>query len=161
MANFDEHIKQSKQNLTFLNDINLNVDNHWDWKVTVSFYVAVHLINSHIAKKANQHYRSHSEVSNALFPENLTSICKLNDREYTAYKKLQNLSRRARYLCHDDSSNRSTDVHFTYDRHFAKAIKNLEILLTFIAKEYKVSFSKTKLKCIDLKGIDFENFMLA
>lgn len=107
MATFDEHIQQAKRNLSFLHKVNTGIGQCWDWQVTISFYTAVHLVNAHIASRSNHHYRSHELVNNAINPYSLTSLSKLPEEEYLAYIKLQNLSRRARYLCHDDPKNRS------------------------------------------------------
>jgi len=160
LASFNEHIKQAKSNLKFLNSVNDKIQNQWDWQVTVSFYTAVHLINAHIAIKSNQHYRSHELVNNSINPFNPTSITKLPEDLYTSYMKLQNLSRRARYLCHDDPKNHDQSAFLTYDKHFSKAVTHLDKLLSFIAKEYSISFDKTSLNCLELKNKTFTNFQV-
>ena len=69
MANFADHIAQAQKNLQFLQEISGKLSTqYWDWNVTVCYYVAVHLVNSHIASTTNQHYRKHEEVSKALNP---------------------------------------------------------------------------------------------
>lgn len=160
MASFDEHISQAKENLIFLHSVNNKIPSHWDWQVTVSFYTAVHLINAHIAQKSNQHYRSHELVNNSINPYNPTSITRLSEELYTSYMKLQNLSRRARYLCHDDKKNRDVKAYFTYDKHFAKAITHLDKLLSFVAKEYDINFDKSELECLDMKNGAFNYFTI-
>lgn len=151
MATFEEHIAQARRNLDFLEQINLRCNNHWDWQVTACFYVAVHLANAHIAQKSNMHYRSHSDVKNALNPENSLSVMKFQEAEYIAYVKLMNLSRRARYLCHDVPSNLDgSKAYMTFDVHLKKAVKNLDKLLVFIQSEYNESFNKLDVKCIPL-----------
>lgn len=151
MASFDEHISQAKKNLDFLDKVNSNCVDFWDWQVTICFYVAVHLANAHIAKKSNSHYRTHSEVKEALNPEKILSITKFKEEEFISYVKLMNLSRRARYLCHDSTTNHSINGHFTYDVHFAKALKNLNKLLLFFESEYKIHFQKINVTCIPYK----------
>ena len=88
MANFSEHISQAKRNLTFLKSINALENNNWDWQVTAAFYSAVHLINAHLATKADLHYRSHKKVDDAINPYSPLSLTKLNEKEFLAYKKL-------------------------------------------------------------------------
>lgn len=161
MASFDEHIAQAKKNLNFLNDVNQNIPSSWDWQVTVCFYTAVHLVNAHLANKASLHYRSHSEVNNALNPFNIVSITKFNEREYTAYIKLQGLARRARYLCHQEHDNHDMGCHITFDKHFAKAVKNLDILIDFFKTEYGLSFDVPEISCMDLKSFKSPNFVIA
>ncbi len=158
MASFEEHILQTRKNLSFLSKINNECNEYWDWQVTTCFYIAVHLVNAHIAKKSNQHYRTHSEVKNALNPYVDLSLTKLEEKEYLAYSKLMNLSRRARYLCHDNTDNKSVDCHLTYDVHFRKSLKNLDILLNFFSKEYKLTFDILEIKCQELKNSELDFF---
>ncbi|MEP3387734.1 MAG: hypothetical protein ABJO02_06085 [Reichenbachiella sp.] len=161
MASFDEHINQAQSNLSFLDSINKSNDSFWDWHVTVSFYTAVHLINAHIAKKSNQHYRSHELVNNAINPFNSISTTKFSEELYTSYMKLQNLSRRARYLCHDDPKNRDIKAFLTYDKHFSKAIIHLDKIINYMVAEYSVNFTITNLSCIELKNKSLSNFKVA
>jgi hypothetical protein len=159
VASFQEHIQQSKRNLSFLEQVNANSNTYWDWQVTVAFYVAVHLINSHIFQKLSLNYRSHEQVNDAINPYKL-SPSKLEPDYYLAYAKLQGLARRSRYLCNDDLSNRATNAHFTYDKHFARAIKNLDILIDFVKKEYRVEFDKITISCVELKNQQLKNFTI-
>lgn len=147
MASFDEHISQARRNLIFLQGINENCNDHWDWQVTTCFYTAVHLTNAHISKVSGLHYRTHKEVKNALNPFNLVSVTKFPELEYTAYVKLMNLSRRARYLCHDDPKNKESNGFFTFDKHLDKSIKHLSTILAFIEKSYGEKFDKFTIKC--------------
>jgi hypothetical protein len=151
VATFNEHLTQVKKNLNFLEFTHTAPEN-WDWKVTISFYAGVHLINSHLAQTANLHYRSHKEVDIAINPEptNL-SICKLDDDTYYSYRALYNLSRRARYLIHEDSKNKEVENNKTYDKHFKRSLFHLDILLKFINSTYKTDFPSTKFKCMEIK----------
>ena len=150
MASFDEHINQAKSNLSFLSLTNQHNQSFWDWQVTIAFYVAVHVANSHISKTANLHYRTHEDVKNALNPYNPLSICKISEAAYLCYTKLEGLSRRSRYLCNENNDNRSTSNHFTYDKHFAKAIRHLDCVLDYFDNLYKIKFPKTKISCQDI-----------
>ena len=160
MASFQNHIDQAKHNLSFLEISNHSSDVHWDWQVTVSFYVAVHLVNAHIAKKSNLNYRSHEQVDQAINPYNQLSLTRLTESDYLAYSKLQGLARRARYLCHEERTNRTTDAQFTYDKHFSRAIKHLEIILSFVSEEYNITFPVVKLRCVELKNKTFKHFVI-
>ncbi len=161
MATFEEHINQARWNLTFLGETNLKSQHYWDWQVTICFYVAVHLVNAHLAKCANLHYRTHEDVKNAINPHNPLSICKVDIGIYLSYAKIEGLSRRARYLCHDDSKNFSQESHFTHDKHFAKAIRKLDTIISYFAKRYQVNFTPISIACTDLSNNDnLKNFSL-
>lgn len=159
MATFDEHLAQAKRNLAFLGKINKDCNDHWDWQVTSCFYVVVHLANAHLARVGNLHYRTHQQVDFALNPSVTgVSLTKLEDHEYKAYKKLTNLSRRSRYLCHDAEGSPNENASFTYDVHFRKALKNLDIFLNYFSKKYAVEFDKLGINCIVLQQDDANYF---
>ena len=147
MASFEAHVDQAKKNLDFLFDNNSNGSLHWDWQVTTCFYVAVHVANAHLAKVANLHYRTHEAVKIALSPNPL-SLTQLPEDVYLSYAKLEGLSRRARYLCHNEPDKRDDSIaFFTHEKHFAKAIKNLDKFLTYFSKMYGIDFGKIKIRC--------------
>lgn len=154
MASFTEHIRQATSNLLFLTETNSKNQQFWDWQVTTGYYVAVHIINAHLDKVANLHYRTHEDVKNAINPFNSTSLCKIPQDVYLNFQKLEGLSRRARYLCHDDPNNHAKTGHLTHDRHFAKAIKNLDNLLNYFTSLYALTYPKPEVACIDLSQSD-------
>jgi hypothetical protein len=151
MALFEEHLKQAKSNLSFLERVNNNLDNYFDWLVTISFYSAVHLINAHVVKSTGHHYRTHEDIDNIISPYNI-SPGKLPESEYLSYKKLQALARRSRYLISDDYKKKEERAFFTYEKHFSKAIYHLDLVLQYINKQYKINFENFKLRSVDLKG---------
>ena len=152
MADYQAHIAQAKRNLTFLAGINQQLTDTWDWQVTAAYYVAVHLMNGHLAKKANLHYKTHADVKNALFAR--LSPCKIPDDIYTSFVKLENLSRRSRYLCNDDiPKNDDTIMYQTYDKHLKKALQYLDKIMVFFCTEYGVIFDKQKIDCIEMKVV--------
>lgn len=161
MASFDDHITQAKRNIEFLGSVNKTYTSYWDWQTTIAYYTAVHLVNAHIASKANLHYRTHEEVSIVLNPFNKLSPCALPEGIYTAYINLQWLSRRSRYLINDKRGGNDADAFFTSDRHFSKAIRHLDILLVFIKNTYAISFDKTYLLCDRLKADALINFEIS
>jgi hypothetical protein len=150
LPSFSDHVKQFSQNLHFLEGINGHFPDQFDWQVTVCFYAALHLMNAHLAKFGMQ-YRTHSDVTGAINPENATSIMKVPEDPYVAYISLLNLSRRARYLINVEEG-RSETARFTYDKHLAKAVKNLDVIVSWFANQYpEVKFEKIKIKCIEIK----------
>ncbi|WP_148660839.1 hypothetical protein [Marinilabilia salmonicolor] len=130
----------------------------WDWKVTICFYVAVHLVNSHLAKTINAHYRSHIDVNQAINPYNELSPSKVPENIYLAYKKLQGLSRRSRYLVHDNPQNHDSREFLTYDKHYAKAVKNLDKLIQYIKVSYGISFAPCSTSCVELEKTELLHF---
>ncbi|MDP3431910.1 MAG: hypothetical protein Q8T04_02955 [Bacteroidota bacterium] len=161
MASYREHILQAQNNLAFLKGISANLDRpYWDWCVTTCFYVGVHLVNSHIAIKGDLHYRRHDEVSEAISPYNQLSLAKVPDEVYTAYRHLQNLSRRSRYLISEKMGNRGEDAFLTFDKHFQRALRSLDVLLDYITSQYLEPFDKTEVDCGIHKNIVLNNFSL-
>ena len=156
MADFLAHIKQAKRNLSTLNQLNLNAIDNWDWQVTIAYYVGVHLMNAHIAKKGNLHYKTHEKVKNALFDD--LSPCKIPEEIYTSYVKLENLSRRARYLCHEDKKGDANHAFFTFDKHLKKALIQLNQLMLFFEKEHDVQFDTVDIDCIEIKNLSLFYF---
>lgn len=160
MASFQEHIAQANRNLDFLEQANQSIASFWDWQVTAAFYVGVHLINAHLAQKSGLSFRSHQQVDEAINPFNQLSLTRLSDVDYLAYDKLQGLARRARYLCNEERTNKATTVHFTYDKHFARAVRNLDILISFVEKEYNVKLKRITVTCIELKKASLQNIVV-
>lgn len=152
MALFAAHLDQAKRNLSFLESVNKNIQERYDWQVTICFYVAVHLINAYLADKENSHYRSHSDVEAAINPYG--GSCTVSDNVFTSFKKLRNLSRRSRYLIHETPSKDADGLcHLTYDVHLNKAVRYLDTILSFINLIYKTEdIPITKISC---SGINF------
>jgi hypothetical protein len=151
LATAQEHINQAINNIRFLQNINHSVNNCIDWQVTVSFYTALHLVNAHIST-FNLQYRRHTDVKDVLNPYNLTSVMKLPENEYTAYMSLQSLSRRARYLVNEKDNNLAANTAFlTYEKHLAKALKHLDILMQYFTSKYNYTLPTINVKCTELK----------
>ena len=152
MANYNDHLNQAVKNIQVLYKINNGIVNSWDWQVTVAFYSALHLANAHIAKTINGHYRTHAKVGQALNPYSPINPSSFNEEAYLSYLALQGLSRRARYLCNDKETidgngNQEEIVHFTSDKHLAKAIRHLNNILKHFSQIYNYSFSSNSINC--------------
>jgi hypothetical protein len=151
LPEFAEHIEQACRNLKFLHSVNGTVSDSWDWQVTIAFYVSVHLIGAHIAKVGNLHFRSHTDVQHAINPFNSIPIAKTDEQVYVAYDKLHRLSRRSRYLVHDDLKNKTENAQFTHTVHFRKAMIHLDTIIGYFITLYKITIPEIEIKCIDLK----------
>lgn len=157
MPSFDEHINQANHNLLVLQNINGKIADSWDWQVTVVYYTAVHLINAHISHTAGLHYRNHADVENAINSFNTLSPACMPENSFLAFKALNGLSRRSRYLINDDLTKREELCHFTYDKHFSRAMKKLDILVDFMVNQYSVTIQRVDIKCIELHARDLNH----
>lgn len=149
MPSFKEHLLQAERNLAFMQRINTSVPDCDDWQVTACFYAGLHLINAHISN-AHLQFRKHKDVENAINPFNRLSPCALPEHVFTAYQKLQVLSRRSRYLVNlKDGKLGDNQAYFTNSKHFSKALRHLDTLLIYFSEKYGLHFSKVKIRCAD------------
>ena len=146
MPSYSEHLSQAKSNLKFLEKINKDNLSFWDWKVTVCFYSALHLINAHINRKTGLSYESYEDVANAINPFQILPLSRLSESEYTAYITLQNLSRRSRYLL-NETNKRDDTACLTTERHYVKALKNLQTIISYFEIEYQESIPAINVYC--------------
>lgn len=154
MPQYQEHINQAKSNLAFLEAINVDKHSHLDWKVTVCYYVAVHLINAHLAIHKMQ-FRTHVNVKAAISPKDPESIAAgsaLGQAEYVAYVGLQMLSRRSRYLVNEkDNQLASQKAQITYDVHYSKALRHLNVLITYFNTHHNTQINPISIVCNGIK----------
>ena len=160
MACFKDHIKQANSNLCFLNKINSNND-FFDWQVTTCYYVAIHIINAHLAE-FDSHYKTHNDVKLSINPYTLISACKVDEDTYLSFISLQNLSRRSRYLINENVEKTDDRISYlTYEKHLSKAIRHLEKLIQFIKKKYpNTNIEKVKLTCSLIKKEELKEFSI-
>jgi hypothetical protein len=135
LASFEEHIRQCEKNIAFYNFINSTNDDYSDWKVTVLFYVVVHLVNAHLAKTCNLHFQSHEEVKNALNPENKLSLAKLSEDSFYSYRQIQILSRKSRYLL--DLKNGNETASHIKEKDVKDSLKHCNSLIGYFNKLHK------------------------
>jgi len=155
---FKDHIAQANSNLVFLENVNQKIASCHDWQVTICFYTAVHLVNAHLANYGLQ-YRSHEQVKNALNPETQLSATKIEEEAYISFVKLQHLSRRSRYLVKDgDNPPATSETFFTYDKHFAKAIKHLDNLIIYFKSKLNIDCNSPTINCIGLNKSTLQHF---
>ena len=96
-------------------------------------------------KTIDQHYQRHCDAELALNPENICSPSKIEMDIYLSYKKLHNLSRRSRYLIHEDSKNRIAErPHYNSENHFNKAKNRLSEIIVYFEKLYKIKYEVVK-----------------
>lgn len=137
MANFCDHIAQARHNYNFSKVLS-SENEYYDWRVTVNFYICIHLINAILAYEKDAHYRRHKDVEKAINPFN--GECAIPQVIFLSYKKLHNLSRRSRYLIHEDNKMYAENcVHHTSENHYNKSVNRLSEIATFFEEKYKVT----------------------
>lgn len=159
MASFQEHLNQAKENLKFLEQVNQNLNNFWDWQVTVCFYVAIHLVNAHLAN-LDIHYESHNKIENAINPYTTLAPGKFNEERYIAYMKLKGLSNRSRYLRKERTKTTSEKAFFTYDIHLGRSIRHLEIIINYLDDLYKLEINPIKITCREIRPKEKLNYFI-
>jgi hypothetical protein len=158
LAKYEEHLLQAKRNLRFLATINNSIEDCHDWQVTVCFYTALHLVNAHLTKYGLQ-YRKHRDVNFALNFTNPGSPARLPEDQYISYTALQSLSRRSRYLVNEKDQNLAANQAFlTYDKHLARALRHLNILLVHFAALYTIELKTLNVKCSEIKLNELKYF---
>ena len=86
----DEFLEQARQNKDFLTCIETNYpDQFFDWKVTVIFYISIHLLKS-LAKQRNVEIgHTHHDIANSLNPRrNSTQIFPFPDWVWKKYSTI-------------------------------------------------------------------------
>lgn len=149
MPDYNAHIGQANVNLNLIE--RLIDDDYWDWKVTIAFYAALHIINAHIARISDLHYRKHIDTLNAIDPA-FNKPTKTDSDTHIAYRTLQNLSRRARYLTGANTGS-SGAPKFTNEKHFAKAMRHLNTIIAYFDNIYSdFSVYKISVRCSEISN---------
>ncbi|WP_147323511.1 hypothetical protein [Chitinophaga silvatica] len=148
MPEYSDHIHQSRKNLKFLEFVNNRTNQYYDWEVTTCYYVAVHLVNAHLSLHELQ-IRTHYDVMTILNqPEVEASI---PGHVLFAYKKLQRLSRRSRYLVNERNANSTSSIAYCiHSSHLKKALEYLHTLIAFFKERYGERFEKIRINCSDV-----------
>jgi uncharacterized protein (UPF0332 family) len=95
-----EHIEHFRHNEKFLDVvITASPNSFFDWKITVCFYSALHLVRAFLVTKGVEHVDSHHTTLNCLDPnaEKVPAIHLPIADLYRPYSHLYLLSRKARY----------------------------------------------------------------
>lgn len=90
MPTAEKHKQQYESNRSFMSTID---NKYMDWRITVAFYCAVHLVDKILAEKMNVHPWSHIDRLTAV---NRVDPIKSGSADYSV---LYTLSRKARYDC--------------------------------------------------------------
>ena len=94
----DFHLAQASHNKEFLDSTHLNYpDKYFDWKITIAFYVALHLLKSLALKRGKPLGDSHSEIRQALNNRNKNKLFQFPPRQWVVYDSLFNYGHTSRY----------------------------------------------------------------
>lgn len=150
MPDYQEHENQAQHNLSFLCDVNHRLDKYLDWQVTICFYAALHLINSHLRRSLREvDFATHEIVNNYINPSGRIKDTRLDEDTYASYRALQTLSRRARYLRNEKAPEKST---FTGDKHLGKAIFHLDKIMLFMQNSHGFTHEPVEINSPSLQG---------
>jgi hypothetical protein len=96
MPSIQEHFDQADENRAFLDTAFSNHDQP-RWRVIVSFYAALHLMDAYLDRQKTFHPESHFERMKEL--QGLAKGRRLEWNIYTAYRSLNESGHKARYDC--------------------------------------------------------------
>lgn len=93
MPTTQEHRKKYKDNKEMLNALfDMNISAHRNWIVTMSFYMALHVIEAKLHKERGTHSHDHKERARLIDETGLFS-----NKVRQKYKQLESYSKIARY----------------------------------------------------------------
>ena len=92
------HLEQALHNIQFQESICHDFgDKFFDWKITISFYTALHWIHALSKMRKINIGSTHDEVSRNINPDKQGASMPINRLAYKHYRELHNYSRAARY----------------------------------------------------------------
>ena len=83
----------------------------------------MHILYAHLAKSADLHYRTHEAVRNAINPYNPLTLHNIPEDIYSSYAKLEGVTRKSRYLCHDEYNNKGVNSFLLIKNILRKQLK--------------------------------------
>jgi len=140
VARFEDHVHRAKCNLEVLVVLNRHSHVDYSWQVTLCFYTAVHLINSHLQYSAGKTFKTHLSTLDRIDPGSAMNVNAVSLTAYKAYLRLHNRSREARYLCKVSDSghvvrNHQDAVRIKH-RHLIQCVSDLDIILVDFTSRY-------------------------
>jgi hypothetical protein len=94
----EKHILQAEHNQAFLDCVNKNFpDAYFDWKITISFYIAIHLLKALAEKRGKKLGETHVDIFNALGPRATPKLFQIPPKQWENYYFLYQYSRSGRY----------------------------------------------------------------
>ncbi len=136
MPNPSQHLLQFEHNNNTLSLLcRISPFDSWDWKITICFYAALHLIHTHLAE-SNSHPTTHNELKKIINPfSSSDKLKKISFASWENYSALENRSRKSRYLLNFKIIGGS-------EKEFRKALKNYNTILVEFNKIYPGKIKK-------------------
>jgi hypothetical protein len=92
------HIEQAQHNEAFLSAIKSHFpQKFFDWKITVTLYIAIHFLQAFARFKRVNIGNSHREMLDNSNPSNTAATNPLSQNAFNAYRNLFHLSHGSRY----------------------------------------------------------------
>ncbi|HEY1024040.1 MAG TPA: HEPN domain-containing protein [Sphingobacteriaceae bacterium] len=92
------YLSQAAHNHNFLDCLNETFpDDYYDWKITVVFYIAIHVLKAFAKSKAIEVGDTHDDIDRSLNPSRGTPVYQLKKHVWNAYKNMYRYSRTSRY----------------------------------------------------------------
>lgn len=137
MADFDRHIQRVRENMEFLTQIRTLQLRNWDWEVTVCYYVAVHLVNAHLATR-NLHPTTHDETKKYINPQGVFNNQRLPEKVYEEFMFLTNQSRVSRYM-HNPGNKDPSESTVINEKRLKLALESTNILIAYFNRLYALN----------------------
>ena len=113
----DFHLSQASHNKDFLEFTHQNhPEKYFDWKITIAFYVALHLLKSLALKRGKPLGDSHSDIRKALNNRNKSKLFQFPPRQWIVYEGLFNYAHTSRYdgFIDPDSFLKQQQINFAH-----------------------------------------------
>ena len=126
-----DHLAQAYHNRTFLGYLDANAPtNFHDWKITITFYISLHLVKAYLAKNRVRYQDNHIGIKVAIDPANPGCQLPFDPIPYQAYEDLLELSYSSRYRWFASEKSFS-DLQVLY---YNTAKDNLKIIVDYLVK---------------------------
>lgn len=140
VVRFEDHVHRAKSNLEVLAVLNRYAHLDYSWQVTLCFYTAVHLINSHLLYSAGETFKTHVSTLDRIDPGSAMNVNAVSLTAFKAYLRLHNRSREARYLCKVNDSGHVVRNHQGVvrmkHRHLIQCVSDLDAVLIDFTSRY-------------------------
>jgi hypothetical protein len=94
----NDFYNQAKHNLKFLEAIEASFpEDYFDWKITVLYYVSIHMLKCWAKQRGADIGRTHQEIANSLNPRRGRQVTPLPEWVWDKYSDLLRYSQSSRY----------------------------------------------------------------
>jgi hypothetical protein len=131
-----EFLNQAYHNKELLEHLcSTKPDHYYDWKITLSFYVALHYLKQLADTKNVKIGHTHAEISNNVSTNSRTRILIISNTAWSNYHNLYTYSRTARYSGFINFEDFNTIQKNNYI-HSAQLLRNFELYIISQIENY-------------------------